>query len=326
MVWAAGYEVAMTAKAVLNKRTQIFIKNSAEQVLMAALVLPTYECLVPDSIYGRDADMILSEDDTIAATQIARLSRFVMPRCDEVLAYIKSTAQSIPLDGPESEPQEDDSDLAYSLKMLPSDAIPDIAQGEERTMHLLQRHYSPNQLQPGKAYLLFSSDLVPEEAFSTVKKYWEEQGKSEGEAFVYQIAIDESRAAFGAKTQSWDVFIRLAENSAFPERSELEYLLAREVRDSAVIRLSGDIPDYQTVVEHVGHLSTALSSPKKVAQVNDRSSAYLEQSATAIINTLLSLRAAGQLVRKIVGGMQDALQQDDAPTAPLAPADKKRLN
>ncbi|MDP3640514.1 MAG: hypothetical protein Q8R53_04940 [Nanoarchaeota archaeon] len=293
---------------------------------MTALVLPTYACLVPDSVYGRDANIIFSEDDTIAATQIARLSRFVVSSRDEVLGHIQTMAQGIPLEGPESEPQDDDSDLVYSLKMLPSDAIPDIAQGEERTIHLLQRLYSPHQLQPGRAYLLFSSDLVPQEAFSVLKKYWEEQGKAEGEALVYEIAIDESRAAFGAKTQSWDVLIRLAENGAFPEHSELEYLLAREVRDSAVIRLGGASNNYPAVVEHMGYLSAALPSSESLAQVNDRSPAYLEESAAAIINNIQSLRVAGEITRKIFGSSQDAFQQDAAATPPLDPADKKRWN
>src|SRR3989344_1199707 len=293
---------------------------------MAPLVLPTYACLVPDSVYGRDADIMFSEQESMPATQITRLSRFVVPSCDEVLAYLQTTAQGIPLDGPGSEPQEDDSDLVYSLKMLPSDAIPDIAQGEERTRHLLQRTYSPHQLQSGRMYLLFSSDLVPQEALSVVKKYWEEQGKAEEGALVYKVAIEESREAFGAKTQSWDTLIQLTENGAFPERSELEYLLAREVRDSAVIRISGDISDYQTVVAHMGYLSTALSSSERVAQINNRSSAYLEQEATGIIKNILSRWAAGQFVQEIVGGSADAFQQDDASIPPLDPADKKNLN
>ncbi len=293
---------------------------------MAPLVLPTYACLVPDSVYGRDADIMFSEQESMPATQITRLSRFVVPSCDEVLAYLQTTAQGIPLDGPGSEPQEDDSDLVYSLKMLPSDAIPDIAQGEERTRHLLQRTYSPHQLQSGRMYLLFSSDLVPQEALSVVKKYWEEQGKAEEGALVYKAAIEESREAFGAKTQSWDTLIQLTENGAFPERSELEYLLAREVRDSAVIRIDGASNNYPAVVEHMGYLSAALSSPEMVAQVKDRSSAYLEQEATGIIKNILSRWAAGQFVQEIVGGSADAFQQDDASIPPLDPADKKNLN
>lgn len=241
---------------------------------MKNIELPTYRSIVANEVFGKKAKpLYVPLAGKVAVTQVARLTRFKIPNQEEVVDFIRTSAQEIDSHYLEKDkPSEDDAETIYFLKSLPASEFKEILKGEKDSLHHLRNHFPESDLQEGSIYIEAMSGIVPNQALDAARESLEEKGSE-----VYERAIER----IGVK--KWGLRVRLLENGGFPDNLELEYLLDRGVIDSNVFSIRGDFGDYKNVANQVRLLYRALTSPERITQIIDTSYRFLEKRAASTV-------------------------------------------
>ena len=257
---------------------------------MPDIELPTYKNIVPNVIFEKEAKPmkhpVLGE---LSATQVTKLARFRAPTQDEIIEFIiinakeieaRSLGSSIHLNSNSSIPVLDNYSTVYFLKSLPSFVIEDISKGNPEILNPLRGHCHDYNSQADREYLMSSNKILLNVVLNSLK----ELNLNRGAKFYDQ--------AIGATPgEEWTLRIRLLENRAFPDKSELEYLIERGVRDSDVFTVLNCFENYQDTADQIRTLYKTLVSPEIITQLKDKSSQFLEQRAILTIKELIECAA-----------------------------------
>lgn len=261
---------------------------------MGNIELPTYRTIVTNEVFGRKAEPLNHPlIGKVDATQILRLTRFKVPTQDEVIEFIRASAQGINLSW-KNDTSDKDPKTIYLLKLLPPSEIKNIAGENKDSLQHMRRHYPNSDLQEGRVYVRAISGIVPDEILKEARELMEQKGST-----IYEKAIE------GIGKKEWNLKVRLLENGRFPDTSELEYLMDRGVRRSDVFSAHGDFGDYQTVANRVRILYNALNSSDLIAQIRDSSYQFLEQKAASTVGETAQCIVTGSLV----GGLAEIIEK-----------------
>lgn len=247
---------------------------------MANIILPTYRSIVENEIFGRKATpMQHPEDGKIAMTQILMLTRSRIPTKDEVINYIEKTANS--------------DHSSYLLKFLPASEIQQIAKGDKERIEHLKNHYVHIDLQEGRSYLRLFNGIIPNKKLNSAKRSLKEKHDEYANAIV------------GGTEKNWILRIRLLDDGKLPDKLELEYLLARGVRDSDVLSAKGDFGCYQNIANQVMLLRDTFDSSEAVAQIKDISDILLNQQVTLALMETSKCLATRDVINGLDGLMKE---------------------
>lgn len=261
---------------------------------MGNIELPTYKTIVTNEIFGRKAEPLNHPlIGKVDATQILRLTRFKVPTQDEVIEFIKASAQKIDLSWGNGS-SDKDPNTTYFLKLFPASEIKNIAGENKDSLQHLRRHYPNSDLQEGRAYIQAISGVVPDKILNEARELMKQKG-----SVIYERAIERT----GAK--EWNLRVRLLENGRFPDSLELEYLMDRGVRRSDVFSAHGNFGDYQNVANQIRILYNVLNSPDLITQIGDSSYHFLEQKAGSTVGETAQCIAA----RNAVGGLIEIIER-----------------
>lgn len=261
---------------------------------MVNIELPTYKSIVENEVFGRKSEPLNHPlIGKVDATQIIRLARFKVPTQDEVIEFIRASAQGINLSW-RNEPSDKDPKTTYLLKLLPASEIKNIAGENTDSLQHLRRHYPDSDLQEGRVYIQSISGVVPDKILDEARELMGQKG-----SIIYERAIER----IGEK--EWNLKVRLLENGRFPDSLELGYLLDRGVRNSDVFSARGDFGSYQTVANQIRIFYNALNSPDLITQIRDSSCLFLEQKAASTVGET----AQCITTRGIVGGLAEIIEK-----------------
>jgi len=257
--------------------------------------IPRYRTLIPNSTYGRDAELFRHPitEEKLQATQILQLSRYAVPSEDEVISLIQSTAREFnPLSTAEENQSVREIPLNEFMKMFPSEEVKMIQDGAKDSLSHLRNHCHTGDHQTGRAYLQAANGIIPNELLNSAESAIREKG-----AMIYGGLIDKVGA------EEWYLRIRLEDNDNFPNSLELEYLLDRGVRDSDVFKVSGDYSDYQTVATQLRLLYHILGKSGEIRKIADSSEPFLKSIAARTIKETAGCLSA----KKTIGGLAEGL-------------------
>ena len=134
--------------------------------------IPRYRTLIPNSTYGRDAELFRHPitEEKLQATQILQLSRYAVPSEDEVISLIQSTAREFnPLSTAEENQSVREIPLNEFMKMFPSEEVKMIQDGAKDSLSHLRNHCHTGDHQTGRAYLQAANGIIPNEILDETK-------------------------------------------------------------------------------------------------------------------------------------------------------------
>ncbi len=261
---------------------------------MTDIELPRYEMILPNQLFrkrGKSANYFenIPSDDV----DILLLQKFKVPTQEEVLQFIQKSASEIDLASLEE--SVSNGNLNTYLRTLPGAEIGRIAKGSKDSIDHLAKHFHNCDVPCGETYLDVANGTVPSQFIDDVSK--------SGKALEF--------------SPTWSFGIQLSESGNLPDKQELEYLLARCVRDSDVLRIKGNFGDYQIAANQIRIVSNALNSPEIVAKTNDVSHGLLEDIACSNVQEVSSCLGIGNIMGgglgivlgSELGGLGDILQQ-----------------
>ncbi len=268
---------------------------------MANIELPTYRTILPNCVYGKKAEPLYHRNGgRVSATEVAKLSRYKIPLRDRVIDFIRTSAENIePCFLGKGEPLRTDSETVSFLKFLPKQYVKDLIKGDKNILEHLKVHYPKSNLQEARHYIEVFNGVVPNEFLDEVRKLRDRE-----RSIAYERAIE--RVGVG----EWNLKVRLLENSSFPDRLELEYLLNKGVRDCDIFSVCGDCEDYKDVANKLRLLYNILNSPELISQIEDSSCQFLEQRADSTVRgtvECITTKKISEGLMGIVGGLIGSL-------------------
>lgn len=266
---------------------------------MGNVEVPAYKSIVTNEVFGKRVDPIeIPLFGKIEATRLLSLTKFTVPKQDEVIDFIITSAKKIDLNSLGKEkPSKEDSKITYFLKLLLPSEIENITKRDTKTLDHLRLHCSENDLQERRMYLKATSDIVPDRVLDEAKRFVEKEG-----SIIYTRAIE------NIGREKLNLMIRLLENRALPDSLYLEYLLDSGVRTSDALSVSGSYKNYQTVANQVRVLYNTLSSPKLMDQIKDTSYDFLKSEADLTVVDFVVCSTAKKAVKGLTGIIDSALQ------------------
>ncbi len=261
---------------------------------MTDIELPRYETVIPNELFREKKKLTSYLENTSGETvDILWLQRFRVPTRDEVIEFIQKSAREIDLASLEESVSNDG--IKTYLRTLPETEIEGIANGRKDSIDHFKEHFPKGDLQNGETYLEVVNGTTNSKILHDVYKK--------------RKCLD-----FPA---TWGFAIHLSESGNLPDKQELEYLLARGVRDSDAFQLKGDFGDYQTAANQVRIVGNALNSPEIFAKTRDVSKSFLEGIASSNVQEVSSCLGIGNLMGgglgivlgSELGGLGDILQQ-----------------
>jgi hypothetical protein len=235
--------------------------------MTGSIEIPGYETLIPNSTWGRRAKPIINCSET---TQILQLARYTIPTKEEILRFIQYNAEQYTSLGEGG--NADEIPLLSFLEQLPFTEILRINGNQKGIMGRLGSHYPRNEFQEGRAYLQFSSGIMPDNVLEEYRGPIEERG-----ALIYSILLDQEGF------QSGHFNIRLNGKNTLPGQLEIEALLENG-GDLDVLTIGGVYDSIQTVKDWIEFLYSVLDRREKITMVNDNSQDFLETRAAVLLS------------------------------------------
>ncbi|OGI11586.1 hypothetical protein A3K64_01705 [Candidatus Micrarchaeota archaeon RBG_16_36_9] len=242
---------------------------------MGRIELPTYSTIIPNEIFERRIGSLRVLDEEVEVTQLARLARFKVPTQDDVINFIKASANDASANQP----------LQLLLCLLPNSETKKIAESNEYSLGHFRNH-CPNNLEEGSNYLEVLNGTVPTEVLDRAKIARLSGFNGENELY-YSIIKKLGR-------DEWTLRIKL-EDGILPEISELEYLLDRKVRDSNILYIEGASRHYSDAANHARLLYNVENS---IGQIRDSSRQFLNQRACLTVKGAVACITTNDIIKK----------------------------
>ena len=243
---------------------------------MEEIKLPTYEVLIPNQLF-RKKGVCNKELPECYAEQITKLTRYRVPKKEEIIDFIRQTAERIQLN-PREQPihSKEKSPTADLLKKFPKEELEKISKGDVDTLIFLRENYPRNFIKEERPYLNSFNGIIPTNLLDYANEFLKEEDR-----------IDFYNGVIGRYSRNiWNISIKLLGNSELPNKSKLENLISAGVRDSDLFRFQGKPKSYQSAVDQIDLFYNVLT-PKRIASIPDLSHQILEQRAyLAVMNVI----------------------------------------
>lgn len=263
--------------------------------------VPGYKTIIPNAIYGKDIKSDKKYLEVFPLTHIMSVARYTIPSEKDILSLIRSDAKSEFSGLSEFYKNENFAriNLQSALKeSLSSKERNSIIEGEKKTIACLKKHYSQD-LQPGKAYIGIVHGNAPS-LFLDIEKYdcgpmsymLSQFSKKTKEDILEKIIAKslEKECALN---------IRLDNKNSLPDKSEIDLLLSKGVKDCDAFRLIGEY-NYNEAIGQINFLYSALNSPEKVEKIRDVSEKILKIKAISTIIGFATFNSKKETMREMI--------------------------
>jgi hypothetical protein len=232
-----------------------------------------YRELIPNSTFGKKTKMEIPMFGEVPATFVTQIVRYQICSPKQVVETIQRAAVEYQIMSEEEKKREVAGvvPVATFIGNLPEDEIKRIIRGNSDSLEHLRSHYESQRLESGKYYLAVVNGTVPDEILRVRKDELVKEG------FVgYEKLLENGRS------NHWFLTVKLPQSQELPEKSEVDYLLERGVRDSFVFRVEGN-ENYQEFAEYFRTLYDALAKDNNLGKIEDNSDVFLKSRAALTI-------------------------------------------
>ena len=268
---------------------------------MDDIQIPGHECLVSNLFFLASGKKLKdSKGVERPASEVLRVTKFVSSGEEEVISFIIENSKKFYYDLDAQDPGEVNYLTLEAFKRFPREDIERIMNEEKETLDHLRGHYDRERLKEGVPYVVVLRCIVHDEILDQARSLELEEGVR-----IYDKAI----WTFGHKKS--DIIIALNENMALPAKDDVEYLLQREVRDSNVFSLGGNLWRYESFAKTVRAVYDALSADRALNLLEDISSQVLDgKSARTIRSTARCIEATAivESLEKTLGSVTEQLK------------------
>ena len=238
--------------------------------------MPGYKTLISGSTYGRKAEdfAISISGRALPTMELFQVSTHRIPLQAEILADIQCKSREFNHLSSQNPDSQSDRDLIKEVfESFSKENLRRIQEGDKMMSSHLEKHV-PCELNDlaGVVYFNAAGGIVP----SLILDKLMEQIKRGGHLAYTDIIED-----FGEK--DW-YFKTVLNNNSFPDRSEMDYLLDREVRECRLFRADGEYGSYRRLASYVRLLYNTFDSPEKINEVKDFSRAFLSNTSIVTLH------------------------------------------
>ena len=249
-----------------------------------------YRTLIPNSTWGSAAEIKGNGD--IPAKRIMQIVKFSVSKPEDMLDMIRCSAKAA------ARGTEGDRDLAeFMAKILPPQDLVDIARGRKDTIDHLLRHRPNCKCKSGEYYLQAIQGNVPAMAIKEIEAMEEERKNKAYERAIIDVGLDELR-----------VKIKLRGKDRLPDMLELEYMMDREVSESDVLAVKGDM-DYQKAIGQIRTIYHSLNEDSNLKKIPDSSYKFLRSGAFLTVQNTAQCISGKKFIKDISGVIMSGLNE-----------------
>ena len=244
---------------------------------MANIRIEGYRTILPNEVFGRPSNPIPHQDTElpVKTTEIIYLERYCVPRTDDILQAIVTSA--VEIRDKKSDDKYTFSEIAKFLKTgvelnhINLKYIEKIASSEKETIDHLQKHMPLIDLEQERYYLRFFNGIILDDILKTSAPAIKSLGNNNYGKMIELCGYD-----------SLIFTLMMHDSKTLPKRSEVEYLMKRRVKTSDVISITGREIDYQKFVKKIEWIYD-IFTPQEIDKIPDTSLSLFGTTASKAI-------------------------------------------
>jgi hypothetical protein len=240
--------------------------------------------------------------EPVETARIYQLTRLHAPSSAEVMALIKH--EVLQYDGHSTKASGSEKKellempLSEYFNLFEPRVMEAIALGKEKYLKHIEKHIPEVEYDSGKMYLNMVQGLVPLKWVPQSQELAAQQGPH-----VYEHLLSK------AGHKKWSLKIVLSPTLDLPDRLEMEYLLARGVRDCDVFRADGHYDQYAQVADNIRLLYSVLPTAEHMKRIFDSSDRLVLLAAIDALRTTATCLKTQDAVDQLVEGLGDIIDK-----------------